>query len=74
MNLSLHLEDFDGEGVDERFDIARGEAEEGGVDSVSRRREVIVDIPAGRFRPDFFACGDSIFLSDFFFSLIKKSI
>jgi hypothetical protein len=67
MNLSLHVEVFEGDDDDERFEIARGEADEGGVDRVSRRSDAMLDIPAGRFIPDFLACGDSIFLLLFFF-------
>lgn len=62
MNLSLHEEDLEGDDDDERFEIARGEAEDGGVERVSRRKEVMLDIPAGRLSPDFLVCGDSIFL------------
>lgn len=72
MNLSLQDEDFEGDDTDERFEIARGEADDGVVEHVSRRSEVMLDIPAGRFIPDFLACGDSIFCFFFFDQLINE--
>lgn len=60
MNLSLHVEDFEG---DDKFDIVRGDPRFGTArkesEKVSRRSDVS-DIPAGRLSPGFLGCGESI--------------
>ena len=57
MNLSLQLEDFEGDA--DKFDMVRGDpklvtARKVEPEKVSRRSDVS-DIPAGRFNPVFFA-------------------
>ena len=69
INLSLQVDDFDDDG-EVKLDIIRGEdieieRKEEEPDKVSSRSEVSF-IPAGRFRPLFLLCGESIFLGFFF--------
>lgn len=72
MNLSLHVECFEGderERREEGDDNDNGDGDGDDDENVSRR-SVVPDIPAGRFSPDgFLACGDSILSASVFSSL-----